>query len=428
MNADAYDRSVAFGQVLGATGGPRLRIAIVLDDEFADWSAAQLTALALANIIPRISQRYTSIDFVLPTISTRIPRQVKAGNLDSFLVRHATAICSRGSFQVASASDHTYDYAIVIGNRHNVSARRVLHVLPSGWRCFARFGRVIESPSPMVNSLSCLATSAIAAMMIYREAEDVHTFPFESEVCGWSLFNYETTSDDGPPLPEVLNVGHVLQAGIGGTGNALLWALLYGPDLFGSWTAFEHEELDVTNIRYLLMKSGDAGLGKCELADREFKPIHAGLSFQSINKRVELAYSEVSQADLVLATVDDPEIRVGLQQNRAPVLLNVGTNSQWLSMSRHELRGIRAGGPCVNCFYPADGRMDRRQRESTVSFVMGLVGATLGAELIKNFAFPGQVLANSWLANMLYPAMACVSKREHMPGCDTCARIARISS
>ena len=120
---------------------------------------------------------------------------------------------------------------------------------------------------------------------------------------------------------------------------------------------------------------------------------------------------------------DDPQIRVTLQRRGAGIILNVGTNTQWLSVSRHEVALIREGGPCVGCFYLSNEQAPRRARESTVSFVVALVGAMLGGELMKSYCFPQHALANSWLGNVFAPAGGRSLLRPATPNCETCSVI-----
>src|SRR5207249_4236922 len=150
----------------------------------------------------------------------------------------------------------------------------------------------------------------------------------------------------------------------------LLWTLRHGPDLLGEWHAFEHEKLEVSNAnRYLLMDPRDAGT-KARLAQARFGPLHPGLNFNVTEGRIESEVVGLLDSTLVLATVDDPQVRRTLQSRGAPLILNVGTNTQWLSVSRHELVLIRNGGPCLGCFYGSHEQAPRRARESTLSFVV----------------------------------------------------------
>jgi hypothetical protein len=141
-------------------------------------------------------------------------------------------------------------------------------------------------------------------------------------------------------------------------------------------------------------------------------------------QRVERYYNELQKAKMVLATVDDPKVRVELQPHSTNMLLNVGTNSQCLSVSIHSAKKIIAGDACVGCLYGQDEQFERRQREATVSFVLALVGAVLCGEFIKSYAFPEHVLSNYWLANIFYPASAKTSHILSVAQCPVCESLA----
>lgn len=279
-------------------------------------------------------------------------------------------------------------------------------------------------PAMAFNPCSCLAAAALASMFIYRRAEGIKSLVQQPGIDGWSLLTYRQSPDDGPDLPTELDVDEVRQAGVGGTGNALLWALSYGPSLIGRWIAFEHENADVTNWnRYLLLKFLDAvqGRAKAEIASKAFEKMHSGLKFVVMPDRAESFYHEFQMATAVLATVDDPKVRVDLQPHSRNILLNVGTNSQLLSVSVHEAEKIIAGSACLGCLYGQNQQAERRHREATVSFVLALVGAALSGEFIKAYAFQEHLLADSWgPADIFYPASAKTVQALKDPQCTVC--------
>lgn len=429
MEFEMYDRSHRFGEVVEAVGGAPLRLAITVDEDIAETPTAQLIALALCNIVPRISERYTTIDLALPVRKVAIPRMRWSGTLGAFLLAELNALCPWGRFRLVERLTGKYDHCLVVGNQKHVPAAHVVYALASGWRCFVSEAGPLLRPPLTFNSSSCLATASLTAMFLYHRAEHIETIVQESEINGWSLWDYTRSTQDGPDLPPILEVGNVWQAGMGGTGNALLWALRYGPDLAGKWSAAEHENADLTNWnRYLLMNFEDAASRKhkAEIAIREFAAIHPGLEFTVIPNRVEPLYSYFDEADIVLATVDDPKVRVDLQPHSKSVLLNVGTNSQMLSVSVHKTAEILTGTACVGCLLGTSDQAERRLRESTVSFVLGLAGAVLGSEFVKACAFRRDSLCNSWLANIFYPAAARAVERPTAANCPICKKIVAI--
>lgn len=423
--AELYDRSHAFGRVVGAKGGSPIRIAIAIDPTVMSDPTAQLMAMSLCNLVPRITERYTNVDLsISDDQESTIPRLLRR-SLFLLLQETLRGACLGGIFEEVGSSKRTYDYCLVIGEKCDVPARCTIYVWASGWRCFVSKRRSLRHPLPgrSVNPFSAVAAASIASMILYYDAEGLSERFHSDEINGWSLFDYGLAADDGPVLPASIDVGHVTQAGLGGTAQALLWTLRHGPELRGEWESFEHEMLDISNAnRYSLMKPTDTG-SKALLALDRFGSVHPGLGFRVTEGRVESMVGGLLETTLVLATVDDPQVRVALQKRGAEAILNVGTNSQCLSISRHELHLIREGGPCVECFYGSNEQAPRRMRESTVSFVVALVGAVLGGEMVKSYSFPENVLANSWVANVFAPAEGRMWLRPPAPNCPTCSVI-----
>jgi hypothetical protein len=424
--SELYDRSYTFSRVVNARGGPPLRIALCIDPKLTADPTAQLIAVAICNLLPRITERYTNVDLGISSQQQQlvIPR-TSAEDLLRYLARTLRAATLCGQFREECEPNAIYDYCIVVGEDCNVTAKTVIHVWASGWRCFASKGRLATTcrAQEVLNPFACLAAASIALMILYHDAEGLQEFLHADAVDGWSLFDYTLSSDDGPELPQQIEVGQVVQAGLGGTANALLWALRYGPSLLGNWRGFEHEMLETSNAnRYSLMDATDLG-SKALLAQRRFGTVHGALHFEVVSDRIELKCDSLRDATLVVATVDDPQIRVALQTLGAGTILNVGTNSQWLSISRHEREAIRDGGACVECMYGENEQAPRHLRESTVSFVVALVGALLAGEFVKSYCFPRWVLSNSWLSNVFYPAQARTLLRPCVENCGTCLAI-----
>jgi hypothetical protein len=429
VNFEMYDRSHRFGKVAQARGIGPLRLAIVMDENIAATETAQVIALAACTILPRVSERYTTIDICIPQQPVRIPRVEWRGTLANYLLAELKTLCPWGQFRAVEQLSDIYDHCIVIGQRHPLTAKHIVYALASGWRCFVSETEPCPQLSHAFNPSACLATAALATMFVYRRAEHIEELVAQPDINGWSLFTYTESDDDGPALPFKLDLGEVRQAGVGGTGNALLWALRYGPELAGRWIAFEHESADVTNWnRYLLLKFLDAieGRAKADVAMQAFGGNHPRLKFAVVPQRAERYYGEFEKASMVLATVDDPKVRVELQPHSGNMLLNVGTNSQYLSLSFHSATKITSGNACVGCLYGQDEQFERRQREATVSFVLALVGAALCGEFIKSYAFPEQVLSNYWLANIFYPASAKTSQILKTPQCSVCESVANM--
>jgi hypothetical protein len=191
---------------------------------------AQVIAAAICNLLPRITERYTSVDVCVDgDVEVVIPR-IPSGAFLPHLISTLTRACPRGQFESGQACGKDYDYCVVVGNECGVVARKVIYVWASGWRCFVSACKRTAGGwrQRKLNSFACLAAAALAVMTLYHNAEGLTEMLHTEEINGWSLFDYSLSVEDGPDLPESISVGKVVQAGLGGTGNALLWALRSG--------------------------------------------------------------------------------------------------------------------------------------------------------------------------------------------------------
>lgn len=421
--AEIYDRSYRFAVAVGAKGGPPLRLVLSITPECAHLPTTQLIAKAVCNLLPRISERYVLLDLDVPeTALVTLPRTAQT-NLRDHLFTTLTNCAPHGIYHVAEALA-SYDYCFVIGNYTAISARRYVYAWSSGWRCLiAPDASAITITCRSLNPFSCLAAAALAVMTVYHRAEGLNEFLFNDTIVGWSLFDYSISDDGGPDLPRLIDVGRIVEAGLGGTANALFWALQYGPELVGEWIGYEHEDLEPSNIRYLLMNATDSG-SKASLLQRKFAGLHPKLQLVPVADRFENCVENLLDVKLGLATVDDPGVRVELQRRGVPVLLNVGTANKVLSATRHEVARIRdEGAACLGCFFGNQHQVIRREREATLSFVVALVGAILGGELVKSYCFPTDVLAGSWLGCVFYPHLGRATLVPAAPSCSTCGEL-----
>ena len=424
-----YDRSRAFAKVVGAKGGQPLKLLITADETRASTKSGQTILSALCEILPRISERYTSIDLCLPRVPYLLHGEGSAIHLDKILVTRLRDVCPWGTFTCVPTPLSNYDVSVHIGPFNSTNSQYTLYVHATGWRCFiSRNQDGIDWRTGTFNPFSCLATAAIASSTVYAAMENISTRRSTGDILGWSLFDFTISSEDGPALPPELDLGTIVQGGLGASANALFWGLRLGPSLRGNWLAYEHEILDLPNAnRYLLITPADVGLAKCAVVKREFTRWQKHLDFLPLEGRIEEKCRGDSVDSIVLATVDDEAIRVYLQNLNPKLLLNVGTQSQFLSLSRHPWNDISAHkAPCIQCLYPDPSVVGRRQREATVSFVSAMVGALLGSELVKTRVFPDAVLSYEWLGNIFQVPDVAPFKPARRKDCPICSNSTRV--
>lgn len=208
----------------------------------------------------------------------------------------------------------------------------------------------------------------------------------------YSLWDYAgATETQGPDIDGPLNVGRVLQVGVGAVGSALdYWMAFLG--FVGPWTLSDGDHVDVTNLnRQLYFVAADAGWddqptkNKADIVAGRLGPgaISSPHMYGLDENVLEADY------DVILPLANEGGVRPALQSRAEPVLLHATTTPNWTSISH---RHVATFDDCIVCRLPNEedpsftcstGSTDsRRRNDASLPFLSGLAGALLLRDLV----------------------------------------------
>lgn len=206
----------------------------------------------------------------------------------------------------------------------------------------------------------------------------------------YSLWEYGRYGKDGPSALGPLNVGTVLQVGVGGVGAALdYWLALVG--VGGAWTLVDGDQVEVSNLnRQLLFTAADAGYGGVA----QNKAVRAAALLPAPATASPRWYGEdhdivAGAYDVVLALANERGVRGALQDRRAPILLHATTSASSQAQLHRHIPGL---DDCIRCRLPGDAprlscsevRIDARdESDSALPFLSGTAGLLLASSLAR---------------------------------------------
>ena len=208
----------------------------------------------------------------------------------------------------------------------------------------------------------------------------------------YSLWDYGAASGmQGPDMDGPLDVGRVLQVGVGAVGAALdYWMAFLG--FAGSWSLADGDQVDVTNLnRQLYFLAVDAGWDDQPIANKA--DVVAGrLGTGALSSPHMYGVDEhVVEADydVILPLANEGGVRPALQSRAEPVLLHATTTPNWTSIAHRHVVSL---DDCIVCrlqneedpsFTCSTGSTDStRRNDASLPFLSGLAGALLLRDLI----------------------------------------------
>ncbi|MFZ5767611.1 MAG: ThiF family adenylyltransferase [Bacillota bacterium] len=233
-----------------------------------------------------------------------------------------------------------------------------------------------------MNPVGPVGCAALVAAEIYRRAESLGP-PVDR--LSFSFYTGLPSPDGGPRLPDSVDVGRLLQVGLGAVGNAMWYSLGLLPVLRGELAVTDPENADLTNNnRYLLLdwETAEKQLSKVEVV-RRWLASHNGLRVKAYGE--PFSRWMATEAPVVVAALDSVAGRREVQRALPDVLVNVGTDVQYVSVSVHRRGDILSGDDaCLGCLLLDLEEESRREiREATVSFVSCFAGQLAAAEILK---------------------------------------------
>lgn len=262
-----------------------------------------------------------------------------------------------------------------------------LRVGCQGWIAQADPGARVD---PASTSLwGALLASCLAASASFHRMRGL-TDRLRGEFSLWELGR--PGGSDGPKDLTPLDLGRVLQVGVGAVGSSLVFFLaLLG--LRGEWVLVDGDLVDVSNLnRQLLFSAHDAGYPDREPANK------ARVAAERIGTTSTFSpawYGEdpdiVSGSyDLLLALANERGVRSALQARQPPVLLHATTSANWQAQFHRHIAGR---DDCIDCRIPPDTPrfrcgsssipFERREIDAALPFLSASAALMLAAALAR---------------------------------------------
>lgn len=255
----------------------------------------------------------------------------------------------------------------------------------SGWAAQIGEGATVADDSQSVMGAilgACLAAAAAFHRQVGASGTPIGSF---------SLWDYVRPSDSqGPTMDGVLDLGRVLQVGVGAVGTALnYWMAFLG--FRGPWTLVDGDAVDVTNLnRQLFFLATDAGWQGSSRNKALVVAERLGEdAFPSPRMYGEDQLIVDADYDVVLPLANEGGVRPALQGRAEPVLLHATTTRNWTSISHRHVSSVDG---CIVCRLPAEedptfacstGQVQTEKRnDASLPFLAGLAGALLLRDLI----------------------------------------------
>jgi molybdopterin/thiamine biosynthesis adenylyltransferase len=175
----------------------------------------------------------------------------------------------------------------------------------------------------------------------------------------FSAFDYSTAGDDaGPELPETIDVGTAVVAGLGAIGGIMVSMIpLLATPLQGSLGLVDFDVLEMHNMNRVLCASlHDVGKTKVSVAEAFLRkvPWLSQLAIKSESARLEnAALLQDRRVDIIFTLVDSITGRKNAQDMLPRSVINAGTDG---FTSDVFVSGSLIDGACLNCLLdPPDG-------------------------------------------------------------------------
>lgn len=251
--------------------------------------------------------------------------------------------------------------------------------------------RIVDRPASLWGALlaSCLGANAAFHWAARRDVRvPVGRFSL------WALG--ERDGSDGPRDPGPIDVGRVLQAGIGAVGCGLgLAVVIVGTN--AEWTIVDRDEIDVSNLnRQVLFLAQDAGwpmapaAGKAPTAARRIALATGANIRPEAHWYADSPASTQTTFDVILALANDGGVRSDLQARQPTVLLHATTSAHWQAQAHRHVAGR---DDCIDCRIAPDagrmrcstGRVEETgpRMDAALPFLSMTAGLLVAAQMIR---------------------------------------------
>ncbi|OGL15858.1 MAG: hypothetical protein A3F92_09440 [Candidatus Rokubacteria bacterium RIFCSPLOWO2_12_FULL_71_22] len=356
------------------------RPVLVIFGGAADSPTGHLLTVALVNQLARAHRRIAVIgDLDRPL---RCADHFGFGTLEAATIGLARAI---NPFIDATTSRRGPDGEplLTIG----VAADADIRLGCNGWRAFIGDGvNVDPRPTSGLGAAlaSCLGAAAAFHRLIGRDEMPTGSF---------SLWEHGRPSTaDGPELLGPVNVGRVLQVGVGAVGCALdYWLGFFS--FIGKWVIVDGDFIEVSNLnRQLLFLASDAGFPDCRRANKVETAVRRLDGCASASPRWYGDDETVVGAtyDLVLPLANERGVRPALQSRAQTILLHATTTPNWKAIAHRHVAGH---DDCIVCRLPEEEAAVftcstapvgiERPMDASLPFLSAIAGLLLLGDLVR---------------------------------------------
>lgn len=422
-------------------------IEIWVDPETAHYRTVQLLVLVAANLTARWAR---NVRVIVP--ETRLDPALQRDQYHSLgerLIAEMRAADPFGTF-LATYPNHTvaksidHPLRLLIGSfndSHSIQPEDYL-VLASGWTALGRRGKGFDGDGRRQATVAAAGlAAAIGVADLFKRAikhPQQHWIPDYA----WSTWSHRMhheplLQDDEPDVPQSLDFGRTLLAGVGAIGSALLYLIDMLP-LHGELTLLDRDTVETSNLNRSPLFLAHHAVSEVEKthAARDYLS-HHGIAIQTVTGTWHAHGAALSQHpfDVWISLTNEDGAWAEVPFYLPPVVLQATTTSGWgMGAGRHIPRledctlcrlprpEIKFRGPCAEGdISPEEESMPAR---AALPFLSTGAAALLLAEYLKLGAVSITRTPNEISADLRYglPAVVSVS-RTHNHECRGCAAL-----
>jgi hypothetical protein len=306
-------------------------VEVIFPSALASSRAAQISALALVNMVARLHRR---LRFAAPAAPLLAKSLVPATNLQDALVQTARAIDPFVALDVISAESDGLSVQVDEGPRWYLGVEGACGIHATLPQAFSGGSQVVLG----AGMAACMGAAAACRMAVGKPT-------IEARVSAWDCTEGAEASV-GAPL-EHADLGSCLIVGGGAVASALAY-WVRECDLAASWVAIDRDDLALHNTnRCLCSTAADAGwpagtpLKKVEVLRRVL-----GAEANPCWYDEWIVAHPEARPDLVLPLANARHVRRLVGQRFDPVVLHATTSASWQAQLHRHIGGL---DDCIEC-------------------------------------------------------------------------------
>lgn len=328
--AQRDQRTEEFGVDLSILEKPVL---IAASDDMAESAAGQLAILGLVNMAAR-AHRHVQLE--VPSAPLLVRSLVPSEDLATACAELAIAI--NPFIQLEEVNRSEVVASVGFGRTGDVQR----YITFSRW-----IAEVTESPaekSAEGDAVGAGLGACLGAAVLFRLAHGYA--PEDLRVSAWN-FEEGAAAQEGPQVPEVLDVGNVVMVGAGAVGSSLAYWLGFF-DRVGQWWVVDGDFVELHNTnRGLGLLAIDAGWPSLT-SQKKALPAARLISATAYEDWYESWCEDFPdfRPDLVLALANGVGVRAAVGALGMPLLMHASTSSNWTAeLHRH----VASRDDCIVC-------------------------------------------------------------------------------